>query len=120
AGWVRHRPGMDDVAEHIDEIDRLVAGRERAEQREARERALAIVAAQLDAAPLDSEALDRRLGGGNRSFLRPCNRKSGHPRLQDSRRRYTGKLNQVAAGRLHHERRCIMINTVFATYVSNH
>ena len=27
AGWVRHRPRMDDVAEHIDEIDRLVAGR---------------------------------------------------------------------------------------------
>ena len=26
-GWVRHRPRMDDVAEHVDEIDRHVAGR---------------------------------------------------------------------------------------------
>ena len=26
-GWIRHRPGMDDGPEHIDEVDRLIAGR---------------------------------------------------------------------------------------------
>ena len=52
-GWVGHIPRVDDVAEHIDQVHSFVGGRQRTKQREAREGALRVVAAQADAAPLD-------------------------------------------------------------------
>jgi len=62
AWWVRHLPGVDHVSLHIDQVDRLVVARQRAEQGEAGKGAIGIVAAQAHAAPLYRRRFDGRSG----------------------------------------------------------
>jgi len=57
---VGHIPGVRDVTAHIDQIDRFVGRRQRAEQGEAVKRAPRIVPAQADPATLDRRGFDRR------------------------------------------------------------
>src|SRR5215831_12801038 len=102
AGWVRHRPGMDDVAEHVDEVDGFVGARQGTEQREAREGALGIVAAQADAASPYRHGLDcLLLWRGWTLPGRRFNRKAGHGHSQNSRRAAHGEPNELAARGFH-------------------
>src|SRR5262249_35344530 len=101
-GWARHRPGVDDVAEHIDEVDGFVGARQGTEQREAREGARGIVAAQADAASPYRQGLDRLLLGPGWSLLgRRFNRKAGHGHSQNSPRAAHGEPNELAARGFH-------------------
>src|SRR5215472_9595981 len=101
-GWVGHRPAVDDVAKHIDEVDGFVGARQVTEQREAREGALGIVAAQADAAAPYRQGLDCLLLRRGRNLPgRRFNRKTGHVHSQNSRCASHGEPNKLAAGGFH-------------------
>ena len=97
-------PGVDDLALHVDQVDRLV-GAGGAEQGEAVESAVRIVATQAHAAPLYRDGFNARRGWR-------CRRLSGLAAGFSYRRSVGGDEEEIAAGNLAFAAECQSIHGI--------